>query len=213
MDVNTLIKGYERFKEKKFKKYQNKFLDLVENGQHPKVLFIACSDSRVNPSLITSSQPGELFIIRNVGNIVPPFAPNSPYHSTAAGIEYAVSVLGVTDIIVCGHSHCGAVDGAYENPNNPNLAHVRNWLQLLNGPKEYIKQNTPDTLTFSERLELTEKVSVLFQLENLLTYPEVKRKVNEGELFLRGWYYHINSCVLEYYNDEKKIFMQMESSS
>ncbi len=213
MEINDLIKGYERFKEKKFKKYQNKFLDLVENGQHPKVLFIACSDSRVNPTLITSSQPGELFIIRNVGNIVPPFAPNSPYHSTAAGIEYAVSILEVTDIIVCGHSHCGAVDGAYEKMDGSKLVHIKNWLELLSEPKEYIKQNTPDTLSLNERLELTEKVSVLFQLENLLTYPEVKRKVNDGELFLRGWYYHINSCILEYYNDEKKIFMPMESSS
>lgn len=211
MEINDLIKGYERFKEKKFKKYQNKFLDLVENGQHPKVLFIACSDSRVNPTLITSSQPGELFILRNIGNIVPPFAPNSPYHAAAAAIEYAVSILEVTDIIVCGHSHCGAIDGAYENLDSSKLVHLKNWLELLDEPKKYIKQNTPEFLPLNERLELTEKVSVLFQLENLLTYPEVKRKVNDGELFLRGWFYHINSCLLEYYNDEKKIFMPMES--
>lgn len=213
MEINDLIKGYERFKEKKFKKYQNKFLDLVENGQHPKVLFIACSDSRVNPALITSSDPGELFVIRNIGNMVPPFAPNSDYHSTAAGIEYAVSVLNVTDIIVCGHSHCGAIDGAYEIPNNPNLIHVKNWLGLIKEAKDYVNDNAPENLPLKQRLELTEKVSVLFQLENLLTYPEVKRKVNDGELYLRGWYYHINSCVLEYYNDEKKMFMPMESQS
>ncbi|MFV0481605.1 MAG: carbonic anhydrase, partial [Campylobacteraceae bacterium] len=170
-----------------------------------------CSDSRVNPSLITSSQPGELFIIRNVGNLVPPYAPNSEYHSTAAGIEYAVSVLGVTDVIVCGHSHCGAIDGTYENIDNPSLVHVKKWLELADEAKHYVNENVPDGLPLKQRLELTEKVSVLFQLENLLTYPEIKKKVNEGELFLRGWFYHINSCVLEYYNDEKKVFMPMES--
>ncbi|DAB31443.1 MAG TPA: carbonic anhydrase, partial [Sulfurospirillum sp. UBA11407] len=88
MEISSLIDGYELFKDKKFKKYQNKFLDLVKNGQNPKVLFIACSDSRVDPTLITSASPGELFVLRNIGNFVPPFSPDDDYHATAAGIEY-----------------------------------------------------------------------------------------------------------------------------
>jgi carbonic anhydrase len=213
MEINNLIGGFERFKETKFKKYQNKFLDLVQNGQHPRVLFIACSDSRVDPSLITDSKPGELFIIRNIGNMVAPFSLDNEFHSTGAGIEYAVSVLKVSDIIVCGHSHCGAIDGVYDIPNDNNLMHVKKWLELANEAKKYVSDNSPDTLDFAHRLELTEKVSVLFQLNHLLSYPEVKRKVEEGELFLRGWYYKIETCELEYYDDEKKIFMPMAAQN
>jgi len=109
MDFSSIIKGSEHFKNKDFKKYKNKFIDLVKNGQHPKVLFIGCSDSRVVPNLITQSEPGDLFVMRNIGNFVPPFKPDVDFHGTAAAIEYAVSILKVTDIIVCGHSHCGAI--------------------------------------------------------------------------------------------------------
>ncbi|MDR1614761.1 MAG: carbonic anhydrase [Campylobacteraceae bacterium] len=213
MDINNLINGFERFREAKFKKNPNKFLDLVKNGQHPKVLFIACSDSRVDPSLITDSKPGELFVIRNIGNMVAPFAPDNEYHATAAGIEYAVSVLKVSEIIVCGHSHCGAIDGVYEIPADKNLVHVKKWLELANEAKKYVGENSPYDLDLERRLELTEKVSVLFQLNHLLTYPEVKRKVEEGELSLRGWYYRIETCELEYYDDEKKQFLPMEAKN
>ncbi|MDR1975418.1 MAG: carbonic anhydrase [Campylobacteraceae bacterium] len=213
MDIDALISGFERFKENKFKKYQNKFSDLIQNGQHPRVLFIACSDSRVDPSLITDSKPGELFVIRNIGNMVAPFAPDNEYHATAAGIEYAVSVLNVSDIIVCGHSHCGAIDGVYDIPEGKELIHVRKWLELANEAKKYVNENSPDDLDFSRRIELTEKISVLFQLNHLLSYPEVKRRVDEGTLSLRGWYYRIESCELEYYDDEKKQFLPMEAKS
>lgn len=209
MDINTLISGFERFKKTKFKKYQNKFLDLVQNGQHPRVLFIACSDSRVNPSLITDSEPGELFIIRNIGNMIPPFAPDNDYHATAAGIEYAVSVLNVSDIIVCGHSHCGAIDGVYKIPNGKKLIHVKKWLELAHEARDFVTAHADASLNLEARHELTEKVSVLFQLDRLLTYPEVKRKVANGTLFLRGWYYRLESGELEYYNDAKKQFMAM----
>jgi carbonic anhydrase len=213
MDIDTLISGFERFREARFKKNPNKFSDLVKNGQHPRVLFIACSDSRVDPSLITDSKPGELFVIRNIGNMVAPFAPDNEYHATAAGIEYAVSVLKVSEIIVCGHSHCGAIDGVYEIPTSKNLIHVRKWLELANEAKEYVGKNSPEDLDLAQRLELTEKVSVLFQLNHLLSYPEVKRKVEDGELSLRGWYYKIETCELEYYDDEKKQFLPMEAKN
>ena len=209
MKINELISGYEDFKDKKFKKYENKFLDLVRNGQRPKVLFIACSDSRVNPALITNSDPGELFILRNIGNFVPPFSPDDDYHATAAGIEYAVSVLKVTDIIVCGHSHCGAIDSLYKDIDSINLLHVKRWLELGKGAKEHVLKNIHKDATKNEKLELTEKVSILFQMKNLLTYPEVKELVDSGKLSLRGWYYKIKTGELEYYCDSKREFLPM----
>lgn len=213
MKIAELISGYEKFKDTKFKKYENKFLDLVKNGQHPKVLFIACSDSRVDPALITNSAPGELFVLRNIGNFVPPFAPDNDFHATAAGIEYAVSVLEVTDIIICGHSHCGAIETMYTKITDINLVHVKKWLELGMDAKNYVTQKLiSQDVTQSERLELTEKISLLFQSKNLLTYPDVERRVTEGELFIRSWYYHLETGELEYFNTESGEFEPMIGS-
>lgn len=209
--VQDLIDGNESFKDNKFKKYQNKFLDLVENGQKPNVLFIACSDSRVNPSLITSSKPGSLFILRNIGNFVPPFSPDNDYHATAAGIEYAVSVLKVTDIIVCGHSHCGAIASLYQDLDSTKLVHVKKWLELGEKAKNYVATNMPNETSSDDKLEATEKVSVIFQLKNLLSYPDVKDKVENGDLYLRGWYYKLETGDLEYYCDKEREFLPMSS--
>ncbi|MDD3325156.1 MAG: carbonic anhydrase [Sulfurospirillaceae bacterium] len=209
MKIGDLIIGYEKFKDTKFKKYENKFLDLVKNGQNPKVLFIACSDSRVDPSLITLSAPGDLFVLRNVGNFVPPFAPDNDYHATAAGIEYATSVLQVSDIIVCGHSHCGAIDSLYTKITDINLIHVKKWLELGLEAKNYVSSHLNKDANMKEKYELTEKISVLFQLKNLLTYPDVQRRVDDGELFLRAWYYRIDTGELEYFNTETGEYMPM----
>jgi carbonic anhydrase len=209
MEISALIDGYELFKDKKFKKYENKFLDLVQNGQSPKVLFIACSDSRVDPTLITSSAPGDLFVLRNIGNFVPPFSPDDDYHATAAGIEYATTVLEVTDIIVCGHSHCGAINSLYKDIKDINLLHVKRWLELGNRAKEYVDNKLCKSVAHEERLALTERISVIFQLENLLTYPDVQKRVDEGKLFLRGWYYSLEDGELEYFNDKSGEFCPM----
>ncbi len=210
MKIADLINGYEKFKGTKFKKYENTFLDLVKNGQSPKVLFIACSDSRVNPSLITCAKPGELFILRNIGNFVPPYAPDNGYHSTAAAIEYAVSVLEVSDIIICGHSHCGAIASLYrETQNDPRLVHVTKWLELGHGARDYIMQKLSYDISHEQELELTAKISVIFQSKNLLTYPDVQRRVEEGTLFIRSWYYRLDTADLEYFNTESGEFEQM----
>ena len=209
MKIADLISGYEKFKDTKFKKYENKLIDLAKNGQKPKVLFIACSDSRVDPTLITDAAPGELFVLRNICNFVPPFAPDDDYHATAAGIEYAVSVLGVSDIIVCGHSHCGAIETMYTKITDINLVHVKKWLQLGLDAKNYVEAKLGQNIDHAKRLELTEKISLLFQSKNLLTYPDVERRVNEGELFIRSWYYHLETGELEYFNTETGEFEPM----
>ncbi|MDR0588114.1 MAG: carbonic anhydrase [Burkholderiales bacterium] len=209
MDINALVKGFERFRKTSFQKYEDKFQDLVKQGQRPRVLFIACADSRVDPGLITDAGPGELFIMRNVGNMVEPFAADNEFHATAAGIEYAVSVLNVSNIIVCGHSHCGAISGMYKIPHGKNLVHVRKWIELAKEAKTYVAHNAPSDISHEERLELTEKMSVLFQLNHLLTYPEVKRRVDAGQLQLRGWYFSIETGEIEYYDHHERGFVRM----
>ena len=213
MRISELINGYEKFKDTTFKKYEHKFLDLVENGQSPKVLFITCSDSRVIPTLITNSAPGDLFILRNIGNFVPPFSPDNDYHATAAGIEYATSILEVSDIIICGHSHCGAIETMYTKIDNVNLVHVKKWLELGLGAKNYVTQKLAKEVSYEKRLELTEKISVLFQLKNLLTYPDVERRVNEGTLFLRAWYYRLETGELQYFNTESGEYELMSENA
>ncbi len=212
MDIDDIIEGYEEFRDKRFKKYKNRFTDLVKQGQNPKVLFISCCDSRVTPSLFTSTDPGDMFVVRNIGNMVAPYSPDNDYHSTAAAVEYAVSVLKVSDIIVCGHSHCGAIAGLYEDlSSDDRVVHVKKWLELGSKAKDFTSL-TMAKASKEEKLQATEKISVVFQLINLLTYPEVERLVNEGKLNLRGWYYKIETGELEYYDDDSHKFLPLEAS-
>jgi len=203
MDIDQMIKGNKKFKDVHFPKLEKKFDDLVENGQKPTILFIGCSDSRVVPDLIVNSKPGDMFILRNIGNFVPPYKNNSDFHGSSAAIEYAVSVLNVKDIIICGHSHCGACASLYKDlSNEPHLVHVNKWLELGKKAKEYTLLATQNKDDKEQILRTTEKISIKHQLENLLTYPEIYRKVTDGELDIHGWYYKIEDGSIEYYDGE-----------
>lgn len=210
MNIKKLIKGNQKFKDAHFPKLEGQFEDLVENGQKPKVLFIGCSDSRVVPDLIVDSKPGDMFILRNIGNFVPPYKGGNDYHGSSAAIEFAVSVLNVQDIIVCGHSHCGACASLYEDlSDEPHLQHVKKWLELGKQAKEYTMLATSNKNDKEQILRTTERISVKHQLENLLTYPEVYRKVKSGELNIHGWYYKIEDGSIEYYDGESCGFKKL----
>ncbi len=208
-NIKAIIQGHEEFQAIKFAKNEERFKTLVEKGQNPKALFIGCSDSRVMPELITSAKPGDLFITRNIGNFVAPFNPDVDYHATASAIEYAVSVLEVSDIIVCGHSECGAIAALFKDiePNEENL-HTIKWLELGESAKRSSLLSHKGR-PHQEILDHTERISVIFQLENLLTYPAVKRRVEEGNLFLHGWHYNIKNGKIEYYDEEAYEFKEL----
>lgn len=207
--IEQLIKGHTEFQNLHFKKFKFEFDELVTKGQSPEILFIGCSDSRVVPDLITGSKPGDLFILRNIGNFVPPFKDDNDFHGTAAAIEYAVSVLGVKHIIVCGHSHCGACESLYkEIPDSKELVHVKKWLELGLVPKSFVEDNFSDR-ELIEKYRLTEQISIIFQLENLLTYPAVKRKVEEETLTIHGWYYELQSGNIKYFDTEDLEFKEL----
>jgi len=209
MNISDLLDGTQSFKKNVFKKNKNKYVDLIKNGQHPKALFIGCSDSRVVPNLITNSDPGDLFVYRNVGNFVPPFNPKVEFHGTAAAIEYAVSHLQIDNIIVCGHSHCGAIKGVYERDklDLESMAHLRKWLELGERAKNIVnKMATKQHFNFEEKLVHTEQISVIFSMQNLLTYPKVAQKVTDGVLSIRGWYYKIETGEILYYDEDEMRF-------
>jgi len=199
-------KGHEDFRKVQFKQNKKRFKKLVDEGQNPKALFIGCSDSRVVPNLITGTGAGDLFITRNIGNLVPPFQSDSDFHATAAVIEYAVSHLQVSDIIVCGHSDCGAVKALYEEHTvTEENIHTIKWLELASDAKAAALEALPHAPEHQLR-SYTEKISVVFQLENLLTYPAVRRGVEEGRIFLHGWHYDIEQGTIDYYDDETTTF-------
>jgi carbonic anhydrase len=204
--ITEFEKGHEAFRKIHFQQNEKRFKSLVSEGQNPKALFIGCSDSRVVPNLITGTGAGDLFITRNIGNLVPPFKSDSDFHATAAVIEYAVSHLHVSDIIVCGHSDCGAVKALYEEhaPTEENI-HTIKWLELASDAKAAALAALPHAPEHQLRV-YTEKISVVFQLENLLSYPAVRRGVEEGHIFLHGWHYDIEHGTIEYYDDETTAF-------
>ena len=214
MLINDLIKGNKKFREASFPKYEGDIKELVEKGQKPEILFVGCSDSRVTPDLMLDTKPGDMFILRNVGNFVPPYHPDNDFHGSSAAIEYAVSVLEVKHIIVCGHSHCGACKSLYQNLNDsPNLIHVKKWLELGKRAKEYTLLAIQDKSDKEKLYRATERISIVHQMENLLTFPEVERKVKNGELQIHGWYYRIEDGTIEYYDGEECSFKPLKENA
>jgi len=206
---SSLLEGNEMFKKSYFKKHEKELIELAEKGQNPSALFIGCADSRVIPNLITQTDPGELFVLRNVGNFVAPYNPDEDYHSTAAGIEYAVTALEVSEIIICGHTHCGAIASLYSEIDEKPFIHTKKWLTLGSKAKSLSLLALGKTAPKDELLRLTEKLSVVSQIEHLLTYPYVKQRVDEGNLHIHGWIYDMESGNIEYYDPDEYAFKSL----
>lgn len=206
---SALLDGNNIFKNSYFKKHEDELLDLAKNGQHPKALFIGCADSRVIPNLITQTPPGDLFVLRNVGNFVAPYKPDEDYHATASGIEYAVSALKVSEIIICGHTHCGAIAALYSEVENEPFIHTKKWLNLGMKAKSLASIALGKDTSKENLLRLTEKLSIISQIENLLTYPFVKKGIEEKTLHIHGWIYDIESGEIEYYDPDEPAFKSL----
>ncbi len=191
---DDLIKGYREFRAGGFSEQKALYETLGTKGQKPKVLVISCADSRVDPSDIFNAYPGELFVARNVANIVPPHNIGDDIDSTSAAIEYAVTALGVEMIMVMGHESCGGVAGCLAGMGDePHSGYVGKWVSLINEVRDRIAaQNLPEEdVTLAMELE-----NVRYSLENLMTYPFVKDAVEAGKLSLQGAYFSIISAKL-----------------
>lgn len=211
MQINDLIKGNKKFREARFTKYETDLKRLTQDGQNPDILFIGCSDSRVTPELVLDSKPGDMFTLRNVGNFVPPYNPDEDFHGTSAVIEYAVNVLNVKHIIVCGHSHCGAVKSLYQDlGDSKDLINVKKWLELGKKAKEYTLLATIDKNNKEQIYRTTEKVSIVYQMENLLSFPYIVKKIKEGTIQIHGWYYDIEDGKIDFYDGNDCIFKPLE---
>ena len=180
---DELLERLRRFHDHTFPGVQEQFQNLVKDGQHPTILFIGCSDSRLVPYLLTGTGPGELFIVRNVGAFVPPYDGSAGYHGTSAAIEFAVLHLEVSRIVVCGHSHCGGIRALYEEVP-AQAKNLKAWLELG-------REAALPVQVCPEALRRTEQRAVVLQLERLMGYPMVREQVEAKNISLHGWHYVI----------------------
>jgi carbonic anhydrase len=201
---DALLQRLRRFQTDYFPRHREQFKDLVDNGQHPTTLFIGCSDSRLVPYLLTGAGPGELFIVRNVGALVPPVEGLHGLHGTAAAIEFAVLNLHVQHIVVCGHSHCGAMKALYEELPEE-ATNLNAWLDLA-------REAALPVQVSPEALRRTEQRAVVLQLERLMGYPMVRRRVEAGQLFLHGWHYVIEDGEVHVFDVERGRFVPASES-
>ena len=203
--MEKVISGIMRFKASSFEERKQLFADLA-TGQSPEVLFITCSDSRIDPNMVTQTEPGDLFIIRNAGNIVPPHAKQAS--GVTASIEFAVAALGVKHIVVCGHTDCGAMKGALNPAGLDGLPHVQEWLDHSRAAADIVKAKNGQA-TVNELGEVTEQ-NVLLQMQHLRTHPAVASPLSTGEADLHGWVYDIEHGTVNAYCEEKKAFIPAE---
>lgn len=220
--MKKLLQGIADFRQKSLLEYRNKFAQLALK-QMPDALFVACCDSRVVPNTFASSDPGDLFVLRNIGNLIPPYCPNyAKGTSVSATIEYAVNSLQVQDIIICGHSECGAMNALLSREQKPNSLTdnaqpcLNAWLDY--GVESYKRlQNSPESkIASTEDLSVTNllsQINVLQQIEHLKTYPMVQEKLALGKLRLHGWWFELETADVYYYDSQKNKFILLDETS
>lgn len=194
-------KSHDQFRNLFFTEHEDEFVRLVKEGQSPKTLMISCSDSRVTPEFIVSARPGDFFVVRNAGNFVPTYNTAIAYDGVVASIEYAVKVVGVTDVIVCGHSQCGAVQALFYEPSMlMGLPVVQKWLQWGDEAKKMTLESLGPNASKEDKYSAAERLSVVYQIEHLLSCPYIKKAVEDKKLYLHGWHFNIEKGEITYFN-------------
>lgn len=195
--MDQMIEGFKRFRDNYFAKNRPLFDNLAQQGQTPNVLLIGCSDSRVDPAIIFDAQPGEMFVLRNVANLIPPFAPDDGHHGTSAAVEFAVRGLKVGHIIVLGHARCGGVRALIEGNPNDQSDFIRGWMQIARSARD---RALALTLSAGQPIEaarrMCEQETVAISLGNLMTFPWIRERVEAGNLMLHGWFYDMEDGLL-----------------
>jgi carbonic anhydrase len=206
--MKKLIQGLREFKTNYFSANLELFEELV-HGQHPRVLFITCSDSRIIPSLLTQTDVGDLFVIRNAGNIIPPYG--AANGGEGATLEYAIDALGVEQIVVCGHSHCGAMKGLLQlGELEQKMPLVYEWLRHAEATRRLVHENYQGH-SKEELLEIMVAENVLTQIENIRTYPVVRSKLYQGKMHIYAWVYLIETGEVLAYDPETHSYMHPQS--
>jgi carbonic anhydrase len=207
-----LLSGYQSFVTQRLPTEQSRYRELSQIGQSPEVMVIGCCDSRVSPEVIFDAGPGELFVARNVANLVPVYQPDGGAHGVSAALEYAIQVLRVKHIVVLGHAQCGGIRAFCDNiePLSPG-DFIGRWMSMFIKPGEKVEQRDHETMQqFVTRIE---KAAVLRSLENLMTFPFVKNLVDEGKLQLHGAYFGVAEGSLSIVDQKTKEFSRVYQTS
>jgi carbonic anhydrase len=208
--MEKLTEGVHKFRTDEFGNYRKLFRKLSQEGQNPHTLFITCSDSRVLAELITQSKPGDLFVVKNVGNIVPVASATGSTNSTAAAIEFAVESLRVSDIVVCGHTQCGAMSALLKGlPDKNSQPHLQEWLSVAAPVRHVLQTEYSHLKSHEEQVTAAGEENVLFALENLHTYPCVRQRLADGSLRLHGWFFVIANAELFAFDPDSKQFLPL----
>ena len=210
-EIESLINGYHLFRKKYFSKDNKHYERLVKYGQSPKFLVVACSDSRVDPALLLSCEPGDLFVVRNVANLIPPYEIDSGYHSTSAALEFGVCSLGIKNILVLGHTQCGGIANILETKKQPALkeSFIAKWMELANmACSDAI--NSCNYLSKEEQVDQCGRYAMMGSLRNLLTFSWILDRVNSSALEIHLWNFDLRKGFLEVYNKEQDKFMHLK---
>jgi len=204
--LQKIVAGFIKFKNEIFPTQQELFANLATE-QSPRAMIITCADARIVPDLITQSSPGDLFVTRNVGNVVPPYGQTMGGVSTA--IEYAILALGVQHIIICGHSDCGAMKSVLDPPKSlERMPTVKAWLRHSEVALRVVEDNC--AARGLDRLQILTQENVIAQLYHLRTHPAVAAKIASGTLFIHGWVYDIKTCSIDAFDADQGIFLPLD---
>ncbi|MCW8995004.1 MAG: carbonic anhydrase [Psychromonas sp.] len=193
--IDKLIAGHQRFRAGYYQQHKKQLTKLAEQGQSPKIAIVCCSDSRVDPTIILDCEPGDLFVIRNVANLIPPCESCDNFHGTSAALEYAVNCLEVESIIVLGHSECGGIKALIDTPpSSTPETFISKWMKQLEPVRNEVLKDNKDApeIHYHE----CEQKGIIQSLNNLMTFPWVQERVSSGKLRLHGWHYDLNSAEI-----------------
>jgi carbonic anhydrase len=207
--LEQLVEGFRRFRAQHFVENDTLYRQLTTQGQTPKILVVACCDSRVDPAIVLDCAPGDLFVIRNVANLVPPSDSHAGYHGTTAALEYGVRFLGVQHIIVFGHAQCGGIQALMQRigVDDPD-SFISDWMELVEPARAVVERELPQAVP-DLRARACEQQAIGISLRNLMTFPWVRKRVEAGNLALHGWYFDIEQGQLLQYSEASGLFEKL----
>ena len=206
--IKRLIDGFHKFRNRYFVQDKELFEQLNSEGQTPKTLVIGCSDSRVDPALLLQANPGDIFVIRNVANLVPPYEEGGGYHGVSSAIEFAVNYLKVENIVVLGHEHCGGINALWNSDTNQQNAFINSWVQIASEAKIEVLQESPDA-PLKDQLDSCAKKAVLISMENLMSFPFIQQRMKLNNLKIYGWFFELDGGRLLEFNFAEKKFIDI----
>ena len=195
-EVEKLIAGFRQFRKRYYEDEPELYKQLITRGQAPKVLIIACCDSRVHPAHVLDTDPGDTFVVRNVANLVPPYVDDGKTHGTSAAIEFAVKHLRVPHVIIMGHSQCGGIRALMERKHGGDMCiFIDPWMAIMTPARDMVEKNHRDA-PLDEKCSLCERAAIGVSLENLRSFPFIRDAIKNGSLQLHGWYFDIENGIL-----------------